>query len=84
MTNLDDNRRRIGVQHRGFGWGLPAAIVAVILVIGGLFYAMSNGTSTTASNNGAASTTTTIPKSGPVAPNAPVPGPTTTAPAPNR
>jgi hypothetical protein len=80
MTMNDNDRRRTGMRNEGMGWGIPALIVAAIVIIGGLFYMNSNGSRTaTATNNTATST-----NSGPVAPGAPAPGPTTTTPAPNR
>ena len=83
MTMNDNDRRRTTVRNEGMGWGIPALIVAAIVIIGGLFYMNSNGSGTsTASNNTPKTATTT--NSGPTAPGAPAPGPTTTAPAPNR
>lgn len=79
MTMRDNDGRRVG-RDNGFGWGIPAAIVAAIVIIGGLFYFNSGDhRSTTASSNAPATT-----NSGPVAPGAPAPGPTTTTPAPSR
>ena len=84
MTMNDNDRRRTtGARNEGMGWGIPALIVAAIIIIGGLFYMNSNGSGTsTASNNTPKTATTT--NSGPTAPGAPAPGPTTTTPAPNR
>jgi len=81
MYDNDGRDRRTTVRNEGMGWGIPALIVAAIIIIGGLFYMNSNGSGTsTASNNNTATTT----NSGPTAPGAPAPGPTTTTPAPNR
>ena len=82
MTMYDDNntRRRTGTHDTGFGWGIPLAIVAAILIIGGLFFMNSDGSRTTASNDRPAATSNT----GPAPSGAPVPGPTSTTPAPNR
>jgi hypothetical protein len=84
MTMYDnDGRRTTTTRNEGMGWGIPALIVAAIIIIGGLFYMNSNGSGTsTASNNTPKTATTT--NSGPTAPGAPAPGPTTTTPAPNR
>ena len=38
MTMRDNDGRRPVVRNDGFSWGLPAAIVAGILIVGGLFY----------------------------------------------
>jgi len=67
------------VPSAGYSWGLPA-VIAALLLVGGLFFYNSSGRAPdrTASNNIPSAT------SGPVAPGAPAPGPTTTAPAPNR
>jgi hypothetical protein len=94
MTNYDPRDRRVlleddvrandmrttDVRDRdGFGWGIPAAVLAAILIIGGLFYMNSGDHRTsTATNN----TTTT--QSSPAPAGAPVPGPTTTTPAPTK
>jgi hypothetical protein len=84
MTMNDNDRRRTTVRNEGMGWGIPALIVAAIVIIGGLFYMNSSGSGTsTASNNSTPKTATTT-NSGPVSPGAPAPGPTTTTPAPNR
>jgi hypothetical protein len=82
MTMYDNNSdpRRTGMRDaRGFGWGIPLAIVAAILIIGGLFFMNSGTRSTTASSDRPAAT-----NSGPAPAGAPVPGPTSTNPAPNR
>ena len=87
MRMRDDNgpqlgatRRRVGMRDDGFGWGIPAAVIAAVLIIGGLFYMNSgDNRTTTASNDRPAATQT-----GPAAPSTPVPGPTTTTPAPTR
>ena len=81
MTMNDGNNpRRVNPLDDGFGWRIPAEIAAAVIIIGGLFYFNSgHHSSTTASNNAPATT-----NSGPVAPGAPVPGPTTTTPAPTR
>jgi hypothetical protein len=70
------NRRRLSA---GYSWGIPAGIAALLLLAGFLFYnSGGHGPNQTASNN------TPSAASGPVAPGAPLPGPTSTAPAPNR
>ena len=86
MTMRDnDGRRRAGMREDGFGWGIPALIAAVLLIIGGLFYFNSDGMrTTTASNDRPAAT-----QSGPAGSQTPVRTPTTTpapapAPAPSR
>ena len=58
------------VRDDGFGWGIPAAILAAVLIIGGLWYASSNRDVSTASNDRA-----------PVTRTAPAPTP---APAPTK
>ena len=79
MTMRDNDGRR-GVRDDGFRWGIPAAIAAGLLIVASLFYFNSGDQrSTTASSNAPATT-----NSAPVAPGAPVPGPTTTTPAPTR
>jgi hypothetical protein len=82
MTMNDNDRRRTTVRNEGMGWGIPALIVAAIVIIGGLFYMNSNGSGTSTASNTPKTATTT--NSGPVTPGAPAPGPTTTTPAPNR
>jgi hypothetical protein len=63
----------------GTGWGIPLAVAALLIAGGFLFYnSVGQGPGRTASNNIPSAT------SGPVAPGAPAPGPTSTAPAPNR
>jgi len=83
MTMYDNNNtpRRAWMRgDRGFGWGIPLAVIAAILIIGGLFFTNTNGTrTTTASSDRPAATS-----SGPAPAGAPVPGPTSTSPAPNR
>jgi hypothetical protein len=80
--NEDNNRpRRVGMRDEGFGWGIPAAVLAAILIIGGLFYMNSGDRTTTASNDRPATTSTTT--SGPAGSQAPAKTPTTVpAPAP--
>ena len=63
----------------GTGWGIPLAVAALLIAGGFLFYnSIDRGPDRAANNN--------IPSaaSGPVAPGAPAPGPTSSAPAPNR
>jgi hypothetical protein len=71
--------QRPRVADRRSGWGIPV-VIAALLIIGGLFFynTRTRGPDQTATNH--------IPSaaSGPVAPGAPAPGPTSTAPAPNR
>ena len=79
MTMHDNNNpRRVGIDRNGFGWGIPAAIAAVALIIGGLFYMNSDAarTTTTANSERPAATQT-----GPAGSQAPAQTPTTT-PAP--
>jgi hypothetical protein len=78
MTMRDNDGRRPVVRNDGFSWGLPAAIVAGILVVGGLFYMKSGGTQTTASSERPATT-----QFGPAGSQAPVNTPNTT-PAPKQ
>ena len=75
----DDNRPRVQTRETGFGWGIPAAIAAGVLIIAGLFYFNSGDTrSTTASTDRPAVT-----QPGPAGSQAPAQTPTTTpAPAP--
>ena len=84
MTMYDDNNNRPRpVRNDGMGWGLPAALVAGVLIIGGLIYMNSDNRTNTAANNNAptTSTTTTAPTGSP----APARTPTTTpAPAPKQ
>ena len=80
--NDNDNRRRVGMRDEGFGWGIPAAVLAAILIIGGLFYMNSDNRTTTASTDrpGTATSTTTT---GPAGSQTPAQTPTTVpAPAP--
>lgn len=72
-----------GRSGAGRGWGMPAAILAAILIIGGLFYYNSGTRSTTASNDLGVARTTNAPMSGPASPNA-IPGPAPTAPSTSR
>lgn len=71
-----------GRRGAGRGWGMPAVIIAAILVIGSLFY-FNSGTTTsiTASNDLGVARTTNAPMSGPSSPNASVPAPAPVAPA---
>jgi hypothetical protein len=80
MTMRDnDNRPRAGMRDGGFSWGIPAAIVVALLIIGGLFYMNSDGSRTTsASNNSPATSSSTT---GPAGAQAPARS-TTTTPAP--
>ena len=57
-------------DDEGVGWGLPAAIAAVVLIIGGMFLFASSGdrSTTTAANNEAPVT-----RSAPTTTPAPVP-----------
>jgi hypothetical protein len=67
------------VPSASYSWGIPAGIAALFLLAGVLFYnSGGHGPDQTATNNTPSAT------SGPVAPGASAPGPTTTAPAPNR
>lgn len=84
MTMRDNSGRRVGTPNDGWGWGIPA-LVAAILIIGGLFYMFSDGTRTTTASNDRPAVT----QSGPAGSQAPVLAPTTTpapapAPAPSR
>lgn len=86
MTMRNDDGRRT-VRNDGFGWGIPAAIAAVALIIGGLFFFNSSDRTTTASNNRPAVTGTTgtgttgTGTTGPAGSQAPA-NPTVTTPAP--
>jgi hypothetical protein len=72
------NRRPVMTGRRGYGWSIPVAIAALLLIAGFMFYnSGGHGPDRTANNSPSAT-------SGPVAPGAPAPGPTSTAPAPNR
>ena len=67
------------VPSAGYSWGVPVGIAALFLLAGVLAYSFGgHGPDRTASDN------TPSAASGPVAPAAPAPGPTSTAPAPNR
>jgi hypothetical protein len=77
---LDSDRDHIEADREGVRWAVPVLVLGAVLVIGGMIYAMSGDqTTTTASNDGR-----TITNSGPAPAGAPVPGPTSTTPAPNR
>ena len=78
MTIHDNKARSVETRSEAAGWAVPVALVAAALIIGGMFYFNSGDSRTTTASN-------SIPaQSSPVPPGAPVPGPTTTAPAPNR
>jgi hypothetical protein len=79
MTNYDGNRRPEVRERDGMRWGIPALIAAALLIAGVFYFSSSDNRTTTASNNTPATT-----QSGPAPSGSPVPGPTTTAPAPNR
>ena len=71
--------QRPRVPSAGYGWGIPAAIAALLFIGGFMFYnSGGHGPDRTATNNTPSAT------SGPVVPGAAAPGPTSTAPAPNR
>ena len=80
------NSRRTVETDRRRGWSVPVMLLSGVLILVGLLYVFSDGSRTTTANNnsGTATTTTPAPMGGPASPNASVPGPTTTAPAPNR
>jgi hypothetical protein len=79
MAINDNNRRRFGTRDDGYGWGIPAAVIAAVLIVGGLIYmSMSDSRTTTASNDRPVAT-----QSGPAGSQAPVSSPTTT-PAPKQ
>ena len=72
--DMDPNRRgtdpyatRPHTSERGFGWGIPLAIAAVVLIAGMLFFNSSNNSTTTASNDAPVTRQTN--------PSTPVPGP---------
>jgi len=67
------------MSENGFGWGIPAAVLAAVLLIGGLFYMNSGDTRTTTASNDRPAVTQT----GPAGSQAPATSPTTT-PAPTR
>jgi hypothetical protein len=62
------------MRNDGYGWGLPAIIIAAVLIIGGLWFANAGRDVTTAANDRAPVTRTAPPV-------APAPAPATT-PAP--
>jgi hypothetical protein len=63
--------RRTGMSDdTGFGWGIPLALAAVVLIAGLLFYNMSSSDRTTTASNTAPSVT----RPAPVTP-APAPAP---------
>ena len=74
-TDLYPNRRRI--PSAGLSWGAPVGVAALLLLAGVMFY-NSGG------HGPGHSASYTPSTNGPVAPGAPAPGPTSTAPAPNR
>jgi hypothetical protein len=80
MTMGNDGRRRpVGMRdERGFGWGIPLAIAAALVVGGLLFFNMGDSRTTTASN-----TRPTVTQTNPSSTPAPVPAPATT-PAPKQ
>lgn len=72
-------------SDNNFGWGIPAAVIAAVLIIGGLWYANS-GTHVTTASNDRAPVTQTAPKqpTGTVTPAPVTPAPTTPAPTPKQ
>ena len=75
----DDGRRPVGARdERGFGWGIPLAIAAVLILGGLLFFNMGDSRTTTASTERPVVTQT-----GPGGSQTTVPSPTTT-PAPKQ
>ena len=75
MTFQNDpnlNRPRVGDTRTGRNWLLPAALVALAIILG-IFFLMPSDRSTTATNNSPATSTTRTP--------APTPSPA--APSPN-
>ncbi len=63
-------------NDEGAGWGLPAAVAAIVLIIGGMFLFASSGDRTqTAANNNETPVTRTAPVT------TPAPMPPTTPPA---
>ena len=81
MTMRDDDDRRYGTRNDGYGWGIPAAIVAGILILGGLFYMNSGDRTQTAANVDRPAVT----QPGPAGSPTPAPAPTTTpAPTPKK
>ena len=79
MTMNDNNRRRFGIRDEGFGWGIPAAVIVGVLIVGGLFYMNSGDNRTTTASNERPAVTQT----GPAGSQQNVPSPTTT-PAPKQ
>jgi hypothetical protein len=79
--NLDTSPNvgtRRGVRNEGFGWGIPLAIAAIVIVAGVLFYNWGGDRTNTASNN---APTTTQSAPAPTAPaTTPAPAPTPSAP----
>jgi hypothetical protein len=89
MDDRNDINRPVGsdpylnqrprAARASYSWGIPAGIAALLLLAGFLFYnSGGHGPDRAATNNIPSAT------SGPVAPRAPAPGPTSTAPVPNR
>lgn len=79
---LHDNHNRRRDREGGMGWGIPAAIFAILLIVGGLIYMNADTRTTTASTTTPTTTTSTT---GPAGSQAPVRPPTTTpAPAPKQ
>jgi hypothetical protein len=57
----------------GVGWGLPAAVAAVVLIIGGMFLFASSGerSTTTAANEAPVTRTAPVQKPAPLPPTTP-------------
>lgn len=77
--DMDPNRpgtdpyvTRPNMSEGRFGWGIPLAIAAVVLIAGLLFFNSTNETTTTASNDAPVTRQTN--------PGTPVPGPAPTTP----
>jgi len=69
MSDFRSDRAR-PADRSGTGWGIPAAIILGVVILGGLFYATSSDRSATTANNTA--------NSGPASSTgAPIPPPTT-------
>jgi hypothetical protein len=78
MDRYENDSRRMARRTTGTPWAL-LAILALLIVGGFMFYnSGGHGPARTAGYNAPSAA------GGPVVPGAPIPGPTSTAPAPNR
>ena len=51
MTMRDNDGHRRVVRNDSYGWGIPAAIAAVVLILGGLFFFSTDTNQTTTASN---------------------------------